>query len=613
MLEGIFSEAGLVFIGAMACAAAALYFMISSVIRSIYRHFSRRSRQKQWIDVTRDARQRMDRIRDEAEELVSSRRAQALDQAHDTDWQPFQNRRQTFGRRDSSSDAKPSQTANRIPERADVPDKVLETVSVILRRQVPIREGETSRSWLGGLPMMPESVPWPRSVSFDYPDAGERPLHFLAQICCADLPEKLWGGLGPRDGWLLFFYDPNQHFPEDEGSFKILHTDERGTERTAPSDLGPVHDGNYSGPSYRYLEGVGEVPKTWRRWPVDLVVVPNVPKEVDGRIVVAPKNYARVLYEGQEVADERRPATDPFTSRMALAVLSNIETQLAKYPLKADMPESVYKGLKDPDVLAALTPDISGAAARIEALRDARQEEVDPQSEASRAEWDRLKKMEQHLETAKRRAALLDRFPSADALRDHQRETAEAFEVWRNNALRLIREMKLELPSPETDTALPVGTWPHMEARLRALIFHYWVYYDFSKSRSVPDKISMHEKEIALFSIYESNSVRLGEFVADYYADPERRMLIPADVIARFEPFWRQLYDNRPHRIGGEFDELQSAPQIGPTTLPLLLHIASDDAMNWMWGDAGILHFGISPKDLAEERFDKAIAVLECY
>lgn len=613
MLESIFSEAGFIFLGATACVAGVLYVLISSIVRSIYVHFSKRSRQKQWIDVTRDQRQRMDRILDEAEEPVASRKAQALDPAHDTDWQPTQNRRQTFGRREGTSDANHGQAANRTTECADVPDKVLETVSVILRRQVPIRDGAASRSWLGGLPMMPESIPWPRSVSHEYPDEGERPLHFLAQICCADLPEKLWGGLGPRDGWLLFFYDPNQHFPEDEGSFRILHTDEWGTERTAPSDLGPVHDGNYSGPSYQYLEGVGEVPKTWRRWPVDLVVVPNDPKEVDGRIMVVPDNYARVLYEGQEVSDERWPTSDPFTSRMALAVLSHIEARLTKYSFEADMPEPVYKGLKDPDVLAALTPDIPGAAARIKALNDALQEEENPQREESRAEWDRLKKMEQHLETAKRQAALLDRFPSADALRNYQRETAEAFEDWRIDARRLIREMKFELPSPETDTALPVGTWPDIKARLSALIFRYWVYYDFSKSRSVPDNIKMQEKEMALFSFYDSNSVQLGEFVADYYVDPERRALIPRDVIVRFEPFWRQLYGNRPHRIGGEFDELQSAPQIGPTALPLLLHVAGDNAMNWMWGDAGIVHFSISPKDLAEERFEKAIAVLECY
>ena len=75
-----------------------------------------------------------------------------------------------------------------------------ETQSVILLRQVPIRYDEPARSWLGGLPRLPEDVAWPRS------EAGA-PLQFVAQVCCADLPKGMWGGIGPRDGWLLLFVD----------------------------------------------------------------------------------------------------------------------------------------------------------------------------------------------------------------------------------------------------------------------------------------------------------------------------------------------------------------------------------------------------------------------
>lgn len=85
------------------------------------------------------------------------------------------------------------------PQPASSSSHEAETVTAVLRRQVPVRD-EPARSWLGGLPMMPESVEWPRGVDDQYPERGAIPLHFLAQIACEDLPPELWGGRGPRSG-----------------------------------------------------------------------------------------------------------------------------------------------------------------------------------------------------------------------------------------------------------------------------------------------------------------------------------------------------------------------------------------------------------------------------
>lgn len=147
---------------------------------------------------------------------------------------------------------------------AVTPPGISESVSVVLRRQVPPRF-EPPRSWLGGLPMLPDDVEWPRSVSSEHPDKGERPLHFVAQIACANLPAELWGGLGPREGWLLLFIDPNQGVPEGPDVFRVLHIETLGSERHPPDDLGPVHDGMYTGPSYDHHRSVDEVPRNWRR------------------------------------------------------------------------------------------------------------------------------------------------------------------------------------------------------------------------------------------------------------------------------------------------------------------------------------------------------------
>ncbi len=176
----------------------------------------------------------------------------------------------------------------------DPASAVMETVTVVLRRQTPPRLDEPPRSWLGGLPTLPDGVAWPRSVSREYPERGERPLHFVAQICCADLPPDLWAGLGPRHGWLLLFIDPNQGDPHGSDAFAIVYTETLGGERAPPADLGPVHDGVYAGWDYQNGGSPAEVPRLWPRWPVDLVAMPNE-ASLEGRTVRVAPPHARGL------------------------------------------------------------------------------------------------------------------------------------------------------------------------------------------------------------------------------------------------------------------------------------------------------------------------------
>jgi hypothetical protein len=74
--------------------------------------------------------------------------------------------------------AAPTSTGTSMPTPTSTP--VVESVSVVLRRQVPVRWDEPPRSWIGGLPMMPASVEWPLGTTRDYPERGRTPLHFVA-------------------------------------------------------------------------------------------------------------------------------------------------------------------------------------------------------------------------------------------------------------------------------------------------------------------------------------------------------------------------------------------------------------------------------------------------
>ncbi|WP_434054875.1 MAG: DUF1963 domain-containing protein [Roseibium sp.] len=496
------------------------------------------------------------------------------------------------------------------PPRAE--REILETVSVVLRRQVPIRADEKPKSWFGGLPMMPDNVPWPKSISLEHPQRGEIPLHFLAQICCAELPEELWGGLGPRDGWLLFFIDPNAcDLDGRTEGFKVIHTRALGSERAAPPELGPVHDGTHTGPLDGQSEGPGDAPNTWRRWPVDLVTVPNRVVREGEVLRVAPDRFAHVLYAGKEVSDaERPPVPEPFTARMALAVLASIETRLAKQPLKPDLPQTVLEALEDPDAYRSLRPDTSALEHEIREMGQSLTGSEDADGEPGGATLERLWKMEERLERDKRLTAVLDRFPSPASLRDYRQEAIRANESWRQDALRDLRDIIDQLRSGEPDRALLHGEWTDIAVHLDQTRTSY---FEFRSAGGSEQTLQAFERDISLSGLYNATYVRLWEFVADYYADPELRSLIPTDVLAQFEPFWRRLNDNRPHRTGGAFDGVQSEPKSGPASRVLLLHAASDDAMRWSWGDAGIVYFMISTQDLADGRFENATAALECY
>jgi hypothetical protein len=102
------------------------------------------------------------------------------------------------------------------------------------------------------------------------------------------------------------------------------------------------------------------------------------------------------------------------------------------------------------------------------------------------------------------------------------------------------------------------------------------------------------------------------QIAADYYAaSPHMRSLVPQPLIEALEPYWRRLYSNRPHRMGGIHDAIQSDPRVGPTSDVLLFQIVTDDAMHWTWGDAGAYYVFIGTDRLAKNDFTTLQAFFE--
>lgn len=89
----------------------------------------------------------------------------------------------------------------------------------------PTRDAQGSTSFVGGEPCLPIDVPWP--------EADGKPMGFVMQLDCAQLPEGLWGGLGPRDGYLSVFVSGDWTFAGTP--LRIIHHNSLGPSRPTPS------------------------------------------------------------------------------------------------------------------------------------------------------------------------------------------------------------------------------------------------------------------------------------------------------------------------------------------------------------------------------------------
>lgn len=468
-----------------------------------------------------------------------------------------------------------------------LPMKVSETVSVVLRRQVPPDPVDTARSWLGGLPRMPDDVEWPRSVSAESPQQGERPLHFLAQISCADLPEELWGGLGPREGWLLVFIDPNQGTPDGNDAFRIIHNSHLGPERAPPFDLGPVHDGMYTGGSYAWLPK-DQVPPVWRRWPVDIVRFPNILHHQEGRSFATPEGFAETLYDGAAVIPYRSlNAVRPYRVGQALRAVRNLAASMRSQPGPVAN-EHVHRLLSAEGSLDQLRGLLMAQIAKI----------AEREESANRS---RL------LERQNRILSLVASCATPDMLLERLEDAREQRRQWRVAIADECDALAARLEARPPESPLSLDEWKELQAQFAGRE-HRILDLRIEYPTGAPKQLDLREREEqATLSIPRGTTE---DALADWL-DPATRSRVPSDRIGDLEAAARSF--ERPHRMGGYHDGVQSDATEGPKTDLLLFQIASDDGMDWCWGDVGAYYFWIRPKHLAACDFSGVEMWLECH
>jgi hypothetical protein len=138
--------------------------------------------------------------------------------------------------------------------------------SVLLHRPYPPHEGPRTNSKFGGLPNLPAQHEWPRT-------SNGTPLHFLAQIDCAEIPFR---SPLPERGMLFFFGRDdeeqiwNHEPPASDDCLVIYALDAFAATppRAAPHDLPPI-GGYYPRPAWRdYLRDGEKGPPLHVEWPI---------------------------------------------------------------------------------------------------------------------------------------------------------------------------------------------------------------------------------------------------------------------------------------------------------------------------------------------------------
>ena len=486
-------------------------------------------------------------------------------------------------------------------------------VSAVLRRQVPIRFEEEPRSWLGGLPKMPDDVDWPRNTE----DA--RPMHFAAQICCADLPSELWAKHGPRDGWILLFLDAFRMGSgdlEDDDCVVALHVDHLGPERKPPEDLKPVQDKMMSGADY--WQPQEDVPNVWRKWPIDIIA--QTQKLVSGQVIAFSERdlsteptTSQDLYgiEPQENAPILTPEECPPLTWGGVAAYLGWVLQIARARSEMEPSDQTEHLRSTPGWLGTHIADAEQEVTRLNASIPSFQERL----ETSENEQDRAQ-YRSAIERAKR--YIQEEKATLEKLRAYAENGGEAaldaeiaaniqdYAEWWQRLLPSLEDLRDRIAREDPWSPLPADTWSAIKSVIDDVRRPEFA---VSSRRDRPQTLRFEDFVLGDVAPWGGDVLR--QHYLDLYTKSAAAYgLLPHSAKETLGEIARAINWDRPHRMGGLMDPLQG--DIGPNDPPLLLQLASDDGMKWMWGDAGAVYVYADEAGLDTRRFALSCR-LECH
>ena len=399
-------------------------------------------------------------------------------------------------------------------------------------------------SWLGGLPALGDH-PWPRSDG--------RPMHHLARIDLAKLhafdpPADL-----PSQGSLAFFIGYENGRPTG----RVLHVTDPAPAPSRPPEDMPI---TYSGDEWAYYNPghtAATAPRHFPRWPVEFAALP--------------------FDDGSTLWQTGEPG--PAHTEMRTLFPETKDVQFSAYHHRETRPE-------------LFRPQVWESAQRFAGFL---QNALDRVENTRRHHHDMVAINERNL------AMIAEgTYKGPGDLTRHQALNAE----YRANLDFVL--------SHETDFAIlvaKVSKWAHGHDRWAPMA---------DKDIETLAKISQQAQQNygrpgpglwlycqhvpgRLFDSYGAARLSLRSMAQD--AGPGYDAM-PAPLRDELDRFHRLPGIARWHQMFGHGSEVQDA--VGShEAYHLLLQLHSDDLMNWMWGDVGVLQFWISPADLAARRWDK--------
>lgn len=422
------------------------------------------------------------------------------------------------------------------------------TPGLALQRIYPPTAFPDVRSHLGGLPQLPAHLDWPRGVSY----GDEVPMHFMAQIDCAELP-PLDSDM-PREGMLFFFAinDEEQIWNEEEAQprVRVLYAETVAVdqaERQPPADLRPIHDVKAdNGPHvepYWLLPGE-DGPRVYTRWPL-------VARRMD-------------TWPESDVVEGARPRVsyETYSERLGELRAGALVAATGLFPRLG----SEYRWEQP-----------SGSGWRFAAVWLGYQTDY-PQAGIM---IDRLARIIAH--------------QRGRATRE-QREYPDVM-AWVKRAAEIGWEEQ-----PEDETRLAFREWVLSQAgeeRGEGVITH----------RDLGDVFT---KALLATIAYAGGSPKVAAMIpASYYRDLADEQLPFDDSYGWHKDGRRKCVVARPHQMLGHVRFLQSCgPEVDGDAV-CLLQLAHDSSIGLTFGDCGQATFWITREDLASRRFEGVAAVVE--
>ncbi len=461
----------------------------------------------------------------------------------------------------SASAPKPMQSAAELDERNE--DELLSDADLLERMEqagrierddglhlkhvyppvLPMR----SKSFLGGLPIVPPGFVWPRTR-----DQGKA-LTFLGQINCADMPEFEHRSLFPADGVIYFFIDWTSGGVGEFDGDPVLYipaSDEVWSEAQAPADLPCINVDGRTYKSHLYARPSGVDDMTY--WSV----YPKVEIEL-GRV--------------REVID--REVSTPRQRKLAEAAALDSLT-----PFHGP-------ALGDKDVVGAGW---------------AKSREIGPPYPGFPRNWLAVE-MTAGLLANKCRGAIETveyclRQPDANTFQQRHEVVAETVLKASHGIIGECDELM--------EHARQMGRMNAVSDEDKAV---YWRWLGDVIPRAAGRVKTYRKDELTSGRIEDcirAAAIHSADAALKHSAETAAQF---ADQVEALMPLHSVMHRYRyTHKIGGIPRDAQDATSEYVDSHVLLMQFDVDRGMDWCWGDCGVMQFWLTPDDLLARRFDRA-------